>query len=317
MTQNQRLGVVGAGYMGKIHAGHYAAHPLVDVTGIVDINEKSAKILADKLGCTAYTTPEQLIGKVNAVTIAVPSSEHRCVAEPLLEAGIHVLMEKPLAATVEDAEAIVELAKKNSVILLVGHQERFNAAVTEFLDRRNDEELQFIEAHRLGPYVGRGGDVDIITDLMIHDIDLVLAFVGLRQPTVSALGTSSVTSHVDSVHANLEFENGTVATITASRVAPKKIRKFEIYTNKRYYILDLLDQTVTVTATRNESNKRKLRVVTQKSIEIKRKETLQSEIAHFVDVLQNGVQPKVNGEDGLSALRVAQNIREAVSQNNE
>ena len=294
--------------MGSLHAQHFAANEHVDLVGVVDIDSNQAHSVAESVGCAAYTEPDPLLGDIDAVSIAVPSVLHRKVAEIFLDEGIHMLMEKPLASSVSDAEFIVEKAKENSVKLLVGHQERFNSAIMEIAHRI--DQPKYIEAHREGQFAGRGGDVDVITDLMIHDIDLVLAMVNSPVKSVSALGASVVTSHVDIANARLGFENGTVANVTASRVANGRARNYKIYMPRQILDLDLLDQSVwlhnKVDGIAVGSDRTEQRIDTVPAI------TLKHEIDHFVDIVRNGGDPFVSGDDAVSALRVAQMVREKI-----
>ncbi len=313
MAEDLKIGVVGVGYIGSLHAQHFASNKDVELVGVVDIDADRAQFIADSLDCTAYTTPESLLGKVDAVSIAVPSVLHREVGEIFLREGINMLMEKPLASSVSDAEHVVELARRNDAILLVGHQERFNSAIMEIAHRI--DQPKYIETNRQGRFAGRAGDVDVITDLMIHDIDLVLAMIDAPVASVSALGASVVTSHVDIANARLEFENGAVANVTASRVATGRVRNFKIYMPRQILELDLLDQSVwlqhrnSATAGGNGMELTAERIDTVPTI------TLKHEIDHFVDIVRNGGEPFVSGDDAVLALRVAQMVREKIDLN--
>ncbi len=311
MTEKLRIGVVGVGYMGRLHAQHFANNERVELLGVVDTDISRVNPLAESLRCRAYTDATELLGQVDAVSIAVPSSRHRAVAEIFLPEGVHVLMEKPLASTVDDAQFVVDLARHHQAKLLVGHQERFNAAIMKIAHRV--DKPKFIEATRQGQFVGRGGDVDVITDLMIHDIDLVLAMTRMAVTSVSALGASVITSHVDIANARLEFTNGAVANVTASRVATDKVRNFKIYMCNELMDLDLLDQSVwlekqTTNAVGISSD------LTREAIDTVPTITLKNEIDHFVEIVLNGGTPFVSGEDAVSALRVAQLVREKIDQ---
>ncbi len=299
--------------MGEFHVRHYAANPNVELVGVADIDESRAKWISQTYHCDWYADPADLVDNVDAVSIAVPSIDHRSVAELFISQGVHVLMEKPLASTVDDAEHIVNLANQHDVQLLVGHQERFNPAIVALTQQI--EEPQYIEAHRLGLFTGRGGDVDVITDLMIHDIDLLLAFIKSPVKSVSALGSSVVTSYLDIANARIEFANGAVANVTASRVAQEKVRKFQVYTHNEYLNLDLLEQTITKTTKNHSARNDGSIVLVKEPIEITQNLTLKAEIDHFIEILENGTKPFVTGEDGLMALQVAQTVRESVGYN--
>lgn len=306
-----KIGVVGAGYMGALHASHYVANDSVNLIGISDIDRDRARSLAHRFECNWYSDTKLMLDEVDAVSIAVPSTAHCTVAEMFIHRNIHVLIEKPLASTLEEAERIVKLSKNNGIICMVGHQERFNSAIMEASNMV--EQPKFVEAHRQGRFGGRGGDVDVINDLMIHDIDLVLAFVKSPVTSVSALGTSVVTSHVDVANARLEFANGTVANVTASRVARERQRMFQVYTSHQYIELDLLHQTMTVRTTKEGSNNGETTTV-ESRVDVTPNVTLKTEIDHFVDTLCNGGIPFVTVDDGLSAMKVAEMVRSQVNQ---
>lgn len=312
MTPKLRVGIAGVGFIGKLHAEHFAANEHVDLVGVADIDLDRSRYVADLLGCPSYTEPAELLGKIDAVSIAVPTVMHREVAEIFLSEGIHMLMEKPLAASVADAEVLVELAHQNSAKLLVGHQERFNSAIMEIAHRIDRPE--FIEANRHGKFEGRGGDVDVITDLMIHDIDLVLAMINAPVNSVSALGASVLTSHVDIANARIEFENHAVANVTASRVANDRLRNFKIYMRQQLLELDLLDQSILLTNRSYDQKDRFSHNTSTQQIDTVPAITLKNEIDHFVDILRNGGEPFVSGEDAVLALRVAQMVREQIGQ---
>ena len=307
-----RFGVVGAGYMGVLHASHYDANENCELVGIVDVVHERARELAEKYNCAWYADSRELAEHVDAVSITVPSTAHCAVAEIFLNRKIDVLIEKPLASTLPEAERIVELTRQNGVTCMVGHQERFNSAIMKASGMI--EEPKFVEAHRQGVFGGRGGDVDVINDLMIHDIDLVLAFVKAPVTNVSALGASVVTSHVDIANARLEFSNGTIANVTASRVATERQRMFQVYTSHEYVELDLLHQTMVVRTTRQDSENGGEEVAVDSNIDLTPNVTLKTEIDHFVEILTNGGTPFVTVEDGLSAMEVAEMVRVQVNQ---
>ncbi len=306
------VGVIGAGFMGELHASHYMANDAVELIGIADIIPDKAREIAQKFGCAWFTNSEQLADKVDAVSIAVPSTAHHRVAETCLNRKVHVLIEKPLASSLKDAESIVDLTNRSGVTCMVGHQERFNSAFMEASSIV--DQPKYVEAHRQGKFGGRGGDVDVINDLMIHDIDLVLAFVKAPVASVSALGTSVVTQHVDVANARIEFENGSVANVTASRVAVERQRIFRVYTNHQYMELDLLNQTMVVRSTKENDGESDAAVTVESIVDVTPNITLKTQINHFVDILRNGGTPYVTVEDGLSAMQVAEMVRAQVNQ---
>ncbi len=311
MSSQMRVGVVGVGYMGKLHAGYYANHSDVDLVGVVDVDQNRSETIASELGCSSFTNSEDLVGKVDAVSVAVPSSLHYPAAKPFIEAGVHILMEKPLASSVDDAEKIVDLANKHKVKLLVGHQERFNSAVMAAAERISMP--KFINAQRLGQFAGRNDDVDVITDLMIHDIDLILVLTKSPVTEVLAMGATVITDHVDVVNARIQFESGAVANVTASRASSKRERTMEIYEGSQMLSLNLIDQTITSTSVVPSRSEDDANIV-EKPVTFPKKQTLETEVNHFVETLTNGVEPLVTGEDGLLALKVARMVHAEVAQ---
>ncbi len=307
-----KVGVIGAGFMGELHASHYMANDAVDLIGIADIVPDKAREIAHKFSCAWFADSEQLAEKVDAVSIAVPSTAHRRVAEICLNRKVHVLIEKPLASSLKDAESIVNLTNRSGMTCMVGHQERFNPAIMEASGIV--DQPKYVEAHRQGKFGGRGGDVDVINDLMIHDIDLVLAFIKAPVSSVSALGTSVVTQHVDVANARIEFENGSLANVTASRVAVERQRIFQVYTSHQYMELDLLNQTMVVRTPKENGGNSDAAVTVESKVDVTPNITLKTEINHFVDILRNGGTPYVTVEDGLSAMRVAEMVRAQVNQ---
>ena len=222
-----RVGVVGVGYLGSIHARIYHRMPSVNLVAVMDTNAERGSQIASECECNFVQDLDGLLESVDAVSIVVPTSLHREIAEPFLDKRIPVLLEKPVAHTLEDARAIVDLAKQSGTLLQIGHLERFNAGVVrlaEELDRP-----RFMEVHRLGEFVARATDVDVVTDLMIHDIDIVLSLVPSELRYISAVGARVITDHVDIANARLEFEDGAVVNVTASRVSSKKFLRIRVF----------------------------------------------------------------------------------------
>ncbi|MFL6652026.1 MAG: Gfo/Idh/MocA family oxidoreductase, partial [Sulfurifustaceae bacterium] len=239
-----RVGVVGVGYLGRFHARIYAAMPDVELVGVVDVDAARAREIAEQHGCRAYTEATELLGQVDAVSIVVPTVYHAAAARPFLECGVHMLMEKPLAPTIEEAQALVEAAERAGVIFQVGHLERFNAGIMELAARVAHP--RFLEVHRLGTFVDRATDVDVVTDLMIHDIDIVMSLVKSGIRGISAEGIPVITDQVDIANARIEFQNGAVANVTASRVSNKKLRRIRVFGKEHYYGLDYIDQKLEI-----------------------------------------------------------------------
>ena len=306
-----RVGVAGVGYLGRFHARIYAAMPDVELVGVADVDKKTAEAVAEQHGCRAYTDPRELLGNVDAVSIVVPTIYHSDVARPFLEKGVHMLMEKPIAPTYEESRALVELAERAGVIFQVGHLERFNAGIMALAERAQNP--RFIEVHRLGPFVERATDVDVVTDLMIHDIDIVLSLVKSEIRSIAATGTPVLTEHVDIANARIEFENGAVANVTASRVSNKKLRRIRVFGAEHYYGLDYIDQKLEMVRSEPDSEGGKWpRIVTER-LDITPRPPLDAELEYFVRSVRTGTPPLVNGRVGLEALRVALLVKEKIA----
>lgn len=306
-----RVGVIGVGYLGRIHAKIYAAMPDVELVGVIDVDPKVAQEVAAANGCAAFSSPEALIGKVDAVSIVTPTVFHAEVAKPYIEAGVHMLMEKPIAPTYDESRTVVDMAANKGVIFQVGHLERFNAGVLALAERVRNP--RFLEVHRIGPFVARATDVDVVTDLMIHDIDIVLALVNSEVRQVQAIGIPVLTRHADIVNARIEFENGAVANVTASRVSTKKLRRIRIFSDGHYYGLDYAEQKLELAhAIPDEAGGDWPKVVTE-VVPITPRPPLDAELEQFVRSVRLRTPPIVDGQVGLRALRIAQQVKEAVA----
>ncbi|MCG6872423.1 MAG: Gfo/Idh/MocA family oxidoreductase [Gammaproteobacteria bacterium] len=308
--ENLRVGVVGVGYLGRFHARIFAEMPGVELVGVADIDPGAAEVIGTLHGCSWFTDPGALIGKVEAVSIVVPTSAHREVALPYLEAGIHMMLEKPVAGSLADARAIVEAAERCGVTLQVGHVERYNAGIMALADRVQSP--RFIEAHRLGTFVERATDVDVVTDLMIHDIDIVLSLVDSKIRRVAAMGLPVLTDHVDIANARIEFENGAVANVTASRVSNKKFRRIRVFGPDCYQALNFIDQRIDVVSTGKIPEGQRFPEIVTEQIQIESRQPLDAELADFIGVVRDGRAPLVSGQDGLAALEVAFQVQQAI-----
>jgi predicted dehydrogenase len=306
-----RVGVAGVGYLGRFHARIYAGMPGVELVGVADLNEKAANETANLHGCRAYTDPRELLGHVDAVSIVVPTVYHCQVAKPFLERGVHMLMEKPIAATYEESLELVKLAERAGVIFQVGHLERFNAGIMALAERAQNP--RFIEIHRLGPFVERATDVDVVTDLMIHDIDIVLSLVNSNIRHIAATGIQVLTDHVDIANARIEFENAAVANVTASRVSNKKLRRIRVFGKEHYYGLDFIDQKLEMVRADPDPNGGKWPRIVTENLDIQPRPPLDTELEYFVNSVRTGAPPLVNGRVGLEALRVALLVKEKIA----
>lgn len=305
-----RVAVVGVGYLGSIHARIYARLEGVELVGVVDSDRERAEQVAAETGSKPFGEISQLIGQIDAVSVVVPTTLHREIALPFIEAGIHLLLEKPVAPTVKEAEAIVAAAEEAGIILLVGHLERFNAGVMRLAERVGKP--RFIEVHRLGTFVERATDVDVVTDLMIHDIDIVMELVEETLVGVSAIGAKVVTDQVDIANARLEFKNGVVANVTASRVSNKRFRRIRVFGENGYHALNFSDQQIDMVTTGECPPGARFPELLSEKLEVEPRPPLDAELEHFVDAVRNGLKPLVSGHQGVEALRVAALVREKI-----
>ena len=314
MKEILRAGVIGVGYLGRFHARIYHDMDGVELVGVADTDRQTADRVASEYDTRALYDPMQLLDEVDVVSVVVPTSLHRQVALPYLEKGIHMLLEKPVASTLDDAKQIVETARKHGAILQIGHLERFNAGIMALADQVN--EPRFIEAHRLGPFVERATDVDVVTDLMIHDIDIILSLVGDKLISISATGTPVLTNHVDIANARLEFANGAVANVTASRVSNKKFRRIRVFGRNSYRAINFVDQQLEVAYPGETPEGQNFPEIVYETHSISPSQPLDAELDHFIDVVRRGGQPLVTGEDGMEALRVAMKVTDIIHASN-
>lgn len=307
MSKKTRVGVVGIGYLGQIHAKIYHEMPNVELVMLADTKLDTASKLAEQYGCKATDNYLELIDNVDAVSIVVPTSLHFDVAQPFLEAGIATLLEKPIAATVDEARKLVDLAAQNDAPFLIGHLERYNPALRAVANKVVDP--RYIEVHRLGTFVERATDVDVITDLMIHDLDLVLALVDEEPDDVQAIGAPVVTDHIDLANVRLSFPSGAVANITASRVANKRFRRFRVFGPEGYYGINLMDQELDIVTKGKTGEGEQFPSLDMDHIKFDTEQPLQVELAHFIEVAKGNSMPMVTGLQGLRALELANQIQ--------
>jgi len=297
-----RVGVVGVGYLGRFHAEQYARLPEAQLIGLVDIDESRCRALAELTACEPLGHHHDLIGKVDAVSIAVPTVQHYQVARDFLDAGIHVLVEKPIAASLQEAQALNTMARDNGLIFQVGHLERFNGAL--LAARETIDNPLYIEARRMAPFTGRGVDVDVVLDLMIHDIDIMLMVVSSGISRMHAVGQSFYGDHHDVMYARISFANGCVANLTANRIAQEKVRTTVMVQSDGYIELNYLAKTANVT-------RRTARGEVTTWQEIHQNDQLEVELRAFLACIREQSVPVVSGEDGERALDVALRIVDA------
>ena len=295
--------VIGVGYIGKFHADKYAAHEDCDLIAVVDANADTARQIADKHGVQALTDYKQLLGKVDAVSITAPTSLHHEIARDFLENGSHVLIEKPITVTVDEADDLIELALVNDRLIQVGHLERFNAALIDIGETL--EKPTFIESHRLAPFNPRATDVNVVLDLMIHDIDIILDIVKSDIKDMRVSGTQVLTSSTDIANARLEFENGCVANITASRVSAKTERKIRIFQHNAYISVDFHNRVLSIYKKGDKEIHPGIPEIIREESTCENNDALNLEIVAFIDSIKNGTPIIVSGEDGRRALDTA------------
>ena len=303
-----KAAVVGAGHLGKFHAEKLFKIAQCDLVGICDTQEDKAKELAEKFSCQAYTDYKLLGDKIDAVLIAASTKYHYEIAKYFLGKNIHDYLEKPITETVEQAQELCDLAKANNRILQVGHVERFNPALLSAKEKL--KQPLFIECHRLAPFKPRSMDVDVILDLMIHDIDVIMSLVNSPVTKVSAVGTPVLTPHVDIANARIEFESNAVANITASRVSQNATRKFRVFQETQYLSIDFGTGELNLTTKTGEwDNYEEELPLSFDSWSLDKGDALMAEDQSFIDCIIQGKQPEVSGEQALIAMKVAEQIR--------
>ena len=303
--RNVRVAVVGVGHLGQHHARIYTELPGVELVAVVDVAETRRREVAGRLRVPAAADYRTLLGKVDAVSVAVPTLLHAEIARAFLVAGSDVLVEKPITRTVTEADDLVAVAAAGGRILQVGHSERYNAGVQALAKLVQDP--GFIEVHRMGPFPGRGTDVDVVLDLMIHDIDIVLTLVKAPVTAVSAVGVPVISDQVDIANARIEFASGCVANLTASRVSGERLRKIRVFQRDTYFVLDYASQELHLFRPTPADGSGRSRL-TRVDIPVSRVEPLRQELEDFVSSVRTRRPPMVPGEDGRQAVAVAAQI---------
>ena len=294
-----KVGIIGVGYLGTQHARILSYLERAELIGVADIDFKKAMVIGNRHGVKYYDNYENMLDEVDAGIVATPTSEHFDISMKLLKEGKSVLVEKPITETVEQAEELVSEADKNGLILQIGHLERFNPAV-EALENLISEP-KFIEVQRLGSFSARSLDIDVVLDLMIHDLDIIMALIKDEVKVIRSSGIHVLSDKIDIANARLEFTSGCIATLTASRVHQGKVRKLRIFEPTSYYSIDYIDQEVKVFPLNG-------RQTDIKTLKIKKEEPLKKELQNFFRCIIDGKKRKVTGEEGLRALKLAYNV---------
>ncbi|MFB0506566.1 MAG: Gfo/Idh/MocA family oxidoreductase [Thermodesulfobacteriota bacterium] len=315
MKDKLRTGVVGVGYFGQFHAEKYHQMPGVELVGLADIDCSRSREMARRFNTNAFYSYEDLYDKVDAVSIAVPTPIHYQVAKDFFHRGIDVLLEKPITATLREADELIDMAEKKQLVFQVGHQERFNAAFMALEGILVDPIL--IESHRLSPFLQRAAGGDVVLDLMIHDIQIILSMVDSPIQSIQAVGVPIVSPYLDIANARIEFENGCIANVTASRVSSEKTRKIRIFQSTAYFSIDYVSQRVTVLSKDGKGRKPIFPGIFAEDIKIAKNDPLQLEIKSFVESVRDRKRPLVSGLDGKKALEVALRITDQIQRNIE
>ena len=300
------VGVVGVGYAGSLHTAKYTDLPGARLVAVADIDERRARETGELYQVPGVTDYRDLLDKVRCVSVAVPTGQHYRVARDFLEAGIDVLVEKPITSTVADGRKLVDLAREKGCILQVGHLERFNPVVREL--SQFIETPKFVECHRLAPFVTRGTDVDVVLDLMIHDIDIIASLVHAPVAAIDANGVAVITDKPDIANARIRFDDGCVANVTASRVSMKRERKIRFFQSDTYISLDYDAKTAEVY--RMEDRSQGWAGIRGQMIATENGDALRDQIESFLESVATRKEPVVSGEDGLHALQIASAISE-------
>ncbi len=308
-----RAAVIGTGYLGQFHAEKYAALPDTELVAVVDADMGRANETAKRLGCQALSSHADLAGRVDAVSIVVPTRLHHAVAMDMLTAGIHVLVEKPITVTTAEAAELVDLASARDLRLQVGHLERFNPAVLALSEMVT--EPMFIESHRLAPFNPRGADVSVVLDLMIHDIDIILNLVGRPVTRIDANGVPVISNDIDIANARIQFDNGCVANVTASRVSLKSERKMRLFQSNAYIALDFQNRSLDVRRKGEGETHPGIPDIHSEQVACDSGDALMSEIKAFLGSIRRGERPIVSGEDGMRALATAIEIGRQLREN--
>ena len=314
LEKKLRVGVVGTGYLGKFHAEKYARMDDVDLVGIADINKSQAEKIAKKYSVNAYTSHKDLLNKVDAVSIVVSTPAHYKISRDFLENDVDALIEKPMTTTIEEADKLIRLSEARGLIIQVGHLERFNPAVIALRDYV--KKPMFIESHRLSTYKERATDVSVVLDLMINDIDIITNFVRSKIKSIHAAGIPVISGHVDIANARIEFENGCVANVTASRISTRDERKIRLFQRDAYISVDFANHEITIVKQGEKDESSIIPGMGINQLCFTKTDALDDELKSFINAVTRRQAPEVNGHVGRSALKVALSIMKQIQNRN-
>lgn len=306
-----KTAVIGVGYLGRFHAQKYAALPDSELVAVVDADRLTAEKIANECSTAALDNYRRLFGGVEAVSIAVPTRYHYEIAKECLKKGIHVLLEKPMTATLAEADELIALARRGRLVLQVGHLERFNSAMMALRDVLNVP--RFIESHRLAPFNLRGTDISVVLDLMIHDIDIILSIVCSPVSEIRANGASVLTSDIDIANARIQFDSGCVANVTASRVSLKAQRKMRVFQQDAYISIDFQDKSLGIYRKGTREMFPGIPEIISEESYFDQSDAIKAEIKAFLKAIREGAEPSVSGEEGRQALAIALQIGRLVN----
>ena len=305
-----RIGVIGVGYLGRYHAEKYTNMNDVELVGVADIDKSRARTAAEKFSTAPFFDHRDFLGRVDAVSVVVPTPDHFAISQFFLENDIDVLIEKPMTTNLEEADALIRFAETRGLIIQVGHLERFNPAVVALQDIV--KKPMFIESHRLSVYQERGTDVSVVLDLMIHDIDIILNFVKSDVKSIHAAGIPVISHHVDIANARLEFESGCVANVTASRISMRQERKIRLFQRDAYISVDFANHEITVITRDGTKESGIIPGMDIKQLCFTKGDALEDELTAFVRAVNRREAPEVTGQMGRDALKIALNIMDQI-----
>jgi predicted dehydrogenase len=302
-----RVGVIGVGHLGEYHVQKYKALPTVELVGVVDTNPDRAHEIAQRFNTTAYSEHNEILNMVDGVSLAVPTGVHFDVAKDILSRGVHLLIEKPITYNLEPADTLINMAREKDLVLQVGLVERFNPAVVKMMSLLHQPVL--IESQRMNQFTTRGTDVDVVIDLMIHDLDIILHIVQSEVKEIHAVGMSIVTGKTDIANVRMIFENGTVANLTASRLSHRTLREIRVFQPDAYFAVDYFRRELSVARLDHEvKNLNNFPQISTDTMTFPDRDPLADQISSFVNAITNGSEPIVTGYDGRKALKISLGI---------
>ncbi len=310
MAEKIKTAVIGVGHLGQAHARVHASLEQVDLVAVCDVNEARGREIAERHSTSFVRDYRELLDRVEAVSVATPTVSHCEISRAFLEAGVHVLVEKPIARSLDEADEMIRAAESRNLVLQPGHIERFNPAFAAL--RRRVERPRFFEAHRMGVFTPRSLDVDVVMDLMVHELDIIASLVKAEVVKLDAVGVPILTPKIDLANARLEFADGCVANVTASRVAAERLRKLRVFQPNEYYSLDYAEQQVAALRLIPPKTAGAMPEIEAESLQVEKREPLVAEIESFIAAVATRTSPPVSGAEGRRALALAIEVLERI-----